>query len=700
MASSKDNIARLGEDDKLLAGFVTEIEKSEDELSPWKNNLLVYYELYNMIQRNKNYDGIAKIFVPETLRAVETVVGKLMEILFASSPWFEYSGRDEYDQEPARAMTQLVRYQTDENDFETRVADSLRQMCIAGFTVRKLGWEFAEALRQKPQKTDAGIKPLPDVSTVKDVWQLDPVDLFGFHVSDIRTIYNDIQKARWIAEQKVVDRQWIRERVKTGWLTDSAQEKWTKDADSQSLSSKATNYREQRDSANGFRITKRGGEFEVIERWGLIEAHYVYTAEELATKQLESDDMVESVAVIVNRKGFAKLEANPYYHQMKPYVSCPYIPKEGQLTGMGIVQIGEKLQEELNDTRNQVMDNKTLNLMTMWLKSRTSGIKNADLRIRPNGVIQTNDMKGLEPLRPPILSGNGINIEGVIKEDLRQSVGASSNLQGIAQAGVDTATESSLINRESLGRILLVANTYGKLVLKKALIMAEWLNYQFYDHIQVIRIIGADGVKYKKLSPEEIMSGHKDVIIHIAADYSDNPAVKKQQSMAFFGLLQAMLPEQIAFHWKMLDKMYRQHYGGRSLAECYDAPIDKADLLSPEEEVDLILADQPVLAKPGQDHQSCLAYLIPEYSSMRFSISDLQNKNFQKLIMSHQTALQAEMEQQAAQFMMSMEQQTTGAGAKGPGSLNKGQSPNMAASTLSGGPATPSTGSMRQELGN
>src|SRR5258708_36666047 len=116
----------------------------------------------------------------------------------------------------------------------------------------------------------------------------------------------------------------------------------------------------------------------------------------------------------------------------------------------------------------------------MWLKGRFDGIKNQDLRIRPMGVIQTNDMEGLQPMRPPVLTGVGVNIEGVIKNDLRESVGAPSNLQGIAQSGVSTATESTQINQQALGRLQMTAQLYSELILKPLLVMVEYLNYQYY----------------------------------------------------------------------------------------------------------------------------------------------------------------------------------------------------------------------------
>lgn len=703
---SEANIARLVNTEEVVSSVVKEIQGSEKVLAPWKARIVKYFELYRLVQSKKHYEGLSNIFVPEILRAVETIVGKLYQIVVGENPFFEYRGRDDTDEGAALAHTQLVMYQMDENGFRSRLMDSLRQMVIAGITVRKVLWDYQEVSRKrKLMQTEKQVDGItgaeneiksPTVQdypeTVRDHWTMEPVDLLGFHISDVTVPYNDIQKARWIAEQFMVDRQWIKERAKKGWLASSQIAVLDQNTGGNAVSSDATQLRDRRSSSSGFnQADENNRKIEIIERWGLVPATWVHSPEELAALQLDPDDMVEAVVIIANRKAILKLEANPFYHQQKPYVSCPYVAQEFQFDGIGVAQIGEKLQEELNDTRNQTMDNKTLNLMTMWLKSRTSGIKNSDLRVRPLGVITTNDMKGLEPLRPPVLAGVGVNIEGVIKEDLRQSVGAASNLQGIAQAGVDTATESSLINKESFGRLLLTAELYGELVIKPVLIFAEFLNQQFYDHTKVIKIIGAGGIKFRKMAPEEIV-GYKDVVIKLATDVDDNPGVKRQQLLQFLTIVQQMPPEMVAYHWKILDKIYKSFFSnGRSLDEIYEAPPQAVELLTPEEEIELIIAEYPAKAQKGQNHMAHVQFLEAEYNNMKFGLSQVSLQLLQDLILQHYQLMEQElMESQALEQMQ--------AGANGPGSekMNTGQAKNMSAFTQT---KKPSSSSDRQNLG-
>ena len=697
---SDDNISRLeaSQHDSIIVDVLNDFSKSDEVLRTWKGKIITYYELYQMVQKKKHYEGLANIFVPETLRAVETIVGKIYGMIFSQDGWMEYAGRDNNgDEGPAIALTQLNRFQMDQNGFKSRVMDSLRQMVIAGLTVRKILWDFEEIKRTKISYNEKGERnPIEKVDTVKDTWTFEPVDLLTFQISDISVPYNDIQKATWIGEQYLVDKNWVRSRVRKGWFSAADMEKL--DETTEATQSNASSDVDNRLSSSGFSNTSKKGKVEIMERWGLYPCELVYSPEEMEFEGLVPGDLCECVVIIANNKAILKLEKNPFWHNQKPYVVCPYVPKEFELPGMGAAQIGQSMQEEINDTRNQTMDNKTLILATMWLKGRSSGIKNSELTIRPNGIINTNDMNGLVPLRPPVVYGHGMNIEGVAKNDLREAVGASSNLQGIAQSGVDTATESQQINREAMGRLILTAQLYAELVLKPTFIMAEYLNYQFYDHIKLIRIVGPTGVKFRKLKPEEIEGGHKDVIIKIALDATENPAIQRQQLQAFFTGIAQMPPQVMQFHFKLLDKIYGMFFNGHSLDELYPGmiPENPEDMATPQDERDLVLAEQATVAKKGMNHQEYLAYLEPELKSMQYALTPLQFELFTKLIKSHYMLMQQELEEQHMAMIMQdqiMREEGPGAGGKSGGQGTKANA-NPHTQTQA-----PSTGSLGRELG-
>src|SRR6185503_17285195 len=160
---SEANISRIGEEEaiKLVLSVTDEINKSEAVLNPWKRNLVKYNNLYKLIQEKKHYEGLSNLFVPEILRAVETVSSNVYKAITATNPWFEYVGREKDDAASAEAMSQLVKYQMDENGFNVKLMDSIRQMVISGVTVRKVLWDFRQVVRKgKKAETSTVLDPI------------------------------------------------------------------------------------------------------------------------------------------------------------------------------------------------------------------------------------------------------------------------------------------------------------------------------------------------------------------------------------------------------------------------------------------------------------------------------------------------------------------------------------------------------------
>ena len=707
---SKDNIDRLGDNKEKFVQHIIDKEllPSEQVLSPWKRRLVKYNDLYMMVQQQRHYDGLAKIFVPEILRAVETVVGNLFKVIFGQNPWFEYEPQTDEEYPAAKAETLLVSHQMEENHFKLKTQDSLRQMAISGLTVRKVLWDFVQVTQKTKEvvleeQTDGitgkktkkrSVKDSAVVRTIKDHWTMEPVDLLSFHISDVTTPYHDIQKAEWIIEQTLVKKDWLRQKAKKGWIIDDDLDEIHED--DKAKDSGAERYKETRRQSSGYATVKNKTGVEILERWGMLKAKYVYTDTQRSELNLDEDDFVESVVVIANRKYILKLEPNPFWHNQKPYVSCPYVAKDNEFAGMGVAQIGESLQEELNDTRNQTMDNKSLVLMNMWLKSRSSGIRNQDLRVRPLGVIVTNDMDGLKPLAPPILSGVGVNIEGVIKEDLRQSVGASSNLQGIAQSGVNTATESTIVNRESFGRLFLTAQLYAELILKPVLNFAESLNYQYYEVAKVIQTIGAEGIGFQKVAPNDIV-GHKNVVIRLSSDLDDNPGIKRQQLLQFLTIVQNMPPQVMQFHYKLLDRIYKSFFpNAKSLEDLYPAPPGEEQLLDPEQEFEIMKNGKPTPVHKGDDDQAHLKQHEADYDATKFALTEVSNKIQQNHIMDHynQMSQKAQEQAQAVQQQALAAQEASHKGGKGGAPM--GQIPGGTAFTQS---APTTQGDLHRNIG-
>ncbi len=213
--------------------------------------------------------------------------------------------------------------------------------------------------------------------------------------------------------------------------------------------------------------------------------------------------------------------------------------------------------------------------------------------------------------------------------------------------------------------------------------MVEFLNYQYCDRDKVIQIAGEYGLRYRTLSPNDIV-GNKDVVISIATDNEESPAVKRQQLIQFFTILQQMPPEMIDFHWKILDKMYKAFFPQGCLEDMYEPPPGVANVITPDEEFELILNGIQPTAKKGQDHQAAVASLTKDMHTTGLALSDEQVRMLQSIISQHEALYQQEQQAQMQQQMAAMAANAP----QGGGGVNTGQAANMSPFTQKSGNAS------------
>lgn len=655
----------IADEEELLDYILTDrLLPTQEQLRPHKDKLIKWGNLFKLVQDKKNYQGLANLFVPEILTASETLVSLIHFGIFGSPMFMRYRGHDSSDEASANAQTQLVFYQMDENKFRLQMNGFERQLVVFGTGIRKLVWSFDE--REVTNINKDTLEPEKRLETTRDVWSFKWVDLLNFWIPP-DTPWYDLQEAEWVAETYSVNRAWVKNAIRKKWISEKRGKELLEDVVSKK------NYEDLSERLKELRLSssevsiygqRKSNPYKIVEWYGLLPAKFVKDRDD----NLEDDDLVLSICLLGNGIPL-KVDKliNVYWHNQKPYVASSFIPLEGEFFGMGVAQVGESLQEELNDTRNQTMDNKTKILLNMWLKDAAAGIQNSQLQWRPDGVVTSRNMDGLKPLAPPIISGVGINLESIIKDDIRRSVAAVSGLQGVPQPGVGSATEFSGIQQSALGRSKLIVETVAESVLKPLFSMVKYLNYQFYDHSKLIKVIGKDGIKMRFLSPSEI-TGNYDIELELSTDFEKNPNVLRQQILTAFAQVAGLTPQQIQFHWSLLKKIF-ELLGIKNFEEMYPAPPSAIGsvLLTPEEELKVMLEGQAISVKPGEDHLQHLQ----EHTAIRQQIYLSAPPYIIDILDSHIRDHMAYIKQMQQQMILG-----SGVG------LNPGQVPNMASSTM------------------
>ena len=651
LAISHEKAENSSNQDALIKYVLEKVDRDRQALRPRKEFLEKCNSQYKGIVDNRNYDGLANLHIPETLKAVETINSILQGGIFGAPNFVRFAEREKSDKVSADNMTDLNKYQMDENGFELTMESLGRQLLIYGTCVGKVMWDFKQKESKKRLRGEE--KPSKQLETTKDTWILEEVDIADL-ILPPNTPWKSIDSADYVAEIKSKPKSFIKDKIKKNWISKSQALKVI-EANPTNLEDESLQKNRDRLSESGIQIQKDTEDaYSWIEYWGLLPAKYVADKDDL----YEEDDLVLSVCIILNRDTVVKLDKiiNIFWHNELPYVSCPFIPLQGEFFAIGVPQVLYSLQRELDDTRNQVMDNKTFGLSNMWIADALAGLNVDHIQVEPMKVIRVKDKSGLVPVQPPMFFQAGINVDGIIKEDMRQAVNAISGLQGVPQAGVGSATEFQGLMSAAMSRNKMVIKRIGLCLLTPLFRKVIALVNQFYDHKRLIRIIGEEGIRHRFLTPDEII-GNMDVVLELSTDFEKNPNVLNQQLQQFAMMMIKMSPEQIQFHWNLLNRL-AEALGQKGFEQDYPAPIsaDTSILLEPKEELELIMQNQPVSVKPGDNHVGHLQEHQRQHKELALALPPIQADLLAAHVRDHMQYIQQMMKQAQQQQQMQMMQ--------------------------------------------
>ena len=487
--STKDHFARLRE----KMGYTND----------WQN-----FENSYLNGTNDYYDGQAKVRVPVLHQAVERIIPKMDKVNFPPDGEFiALSAKNpdsDVEVQAAEAATALILQQFKDAGARIKLIRIYRSLSIYGTCFIKTYWNHTEKekftrVKGKRQRELIPMFDGPDFYNV-DIWDFfaDPKDenLEGSCIERMKVDWMDIWKQRDSLEEGIYKNV---EQVK-GLFTKRVQDS------EQQLSEE---YRGLADHEYGPHENK----VVLYEYWGDVPKYFF-------TKSFEDKDnleMVENAIIVIatssdnngSEKGTGgsgvciRISDNPFDHNEKPYLRGRYIPIDGRLYGLGVMGVSVCLEMELNTLRNQLMDMRTFMLKNKWLRERTAGISDWQLTDLANLIIDTDDVAGLQALRPPDFSASAISNEAVIKQDVYDSTGATPLLSGTPTGGsLDrTAAGIATVVQGGLERFELVVTVFQEEVMKPLVEKFWQLDQQFLPEGQDVKITGK---QFIKVVPEEI----------------------------------------------------------------------------------------------------------------------------------------------------------------------------------------------------
>jgi hypothetical protein len=547
---------------KNLAKYKNRIEYAEQKRdAAWRDRWLRYYKKYRNVvdqiidpKTGKVRTDRSNISIPYAFTMVETVLPRLVETLFAGRPYVTMKGlppgtsgmppdelvtmlqtKEKPWDKAAKMMETLIDYQQNvPMDIQDVFAGGLKDMCIYGTTVAYTGWKYAErdVIRrvkkpvmsgiidpesgaELPLLDDDGLTPIMDFQeetiSVKeyDDPEVEFLDLGNFFVDPNAP---DIEPARYCGHDCWKSKAELQEMERQGLISVD----WKKLA----KESQVDEARNLRQTAIGMPST--GDQETFLPEDDLYRVTYYW-----------EDDLR---VIILNRCQIVAEGSNPYWHKKKPYVKDVYCRIRGEFYGIGIMEATEDLQDELNVERNQRIDYRSMSMRRMWMMRRGANIDKNQLTWRQNGIVEVEkldgDLKALEA--PDGALGASFNQEQVIKQDIRDAVGAHDIVMGTGSGGTATETMAK-DNNASIRFKMLISSVEKRLLLGVTRFMVQ-MNQQFIEDVRVLPLFDKDEAEWPIITPEEIQGEFHLIPAGSSVEPMANKEAFKQRMVELYGL--------------------------------------------------------------------------------------------------------------------------------------------------------------------
>jgi hypothetical protein len=220
----------------------------------------------------------------------------------------------------------------------------------------------------------------------------------------------------------------------------------------------------------------------------------------------------DRVITVAEEKVVIRDEENPYWHCQLPFVAGRICTVENEFYGVGIPEMIESLQNELNDVRNARMDNVTLAMNKMFVATRSSDI----LKQFPDGVVPTepgliilsNEPEGIQQLPMTDVTQSSYADAKEIISNLETALGIYDYSKGAPGKSRETATGILSLQEAANVRFKLMITEMAKMLADAADFMVD-LNEQYVNEEKVFRL--TSGV-WQKIENIEDVIGRYDYI--------------------------------------------------------------------------------------------------------------------------------------------------------------------------------------------
>lgn len=480
--------------------YISELfEATKRWRQPYEDRWKKFYKIYRSFRDQTLYPFKSSLFVPYTFSIVESVVPKMLGMIFNTRPIISVQARQGASMDLATVMERLLEYQLDDErlEFFSKNLEFFKECAVYGTSFLKVIPKF-----------------LDDDLVSFNYIDAEPIDLFNVF-PDYRA--KSIRRMKYIIQLSYMDLEELKTLESQGFYKNVGE---------------VENYIESMINVD---LYKKGRLTDI----GIMD-EYGFQADRKIIEVLEYWDR-DKIYTIGAKKVILKEEDNPF-DGLLPFVMARYVPVQHELYGIGIPEIANDLQEELNTVRNQRMDNVNLIINRMFIANKYADINLDQLVSYPGNVILTNDINAIQALDTRDITKSAYMEEEIIKHDLDNATGEFMYMRGAPPERRETATGIVRLQQAATARFDTIVKLLEFTVIRHLAKMFLWLDYQFLPKEELQKILGEED--YQKLNAEAFYGQPVDVMLkqyNFQPMGSSTTAIKEvriQQTMQAYKLFQ------------------------------------------------------------------------------------------------------------------------------------------------------------------
>jgi hypothetical protein len=422
-----------------------------------------YHSLYDPVLLGRKEPWQSHMFVGVAVQNVEIIANSIFKIMFAPKPVVEVQAGPDGDALQAELIQDATEYEMHKAKFDLAFYDSMKEACRYGSGFMKLWWEKRIETRkrktmmtQSPQDFAQGLSG-PQL-TGQAPMGTPPFQGFGMAPKQvmiknclnaeyvhIRNIFPEPNTTTW-------DKILHREKKSYGWIMDGIKSGKFFDV-SQDLEGLVEGERFDDD----LRTSKADRKFIDLTRiWSTYEKrHTIWELEAPIPRKWidfetpegpQAEELVPGRILVASGAWLLASMENDNVEGYNSIVKVDYI-RTGEPYGKGVIELILDEQDEINEIRNQRVDNVNLIMNKMIAVFEKAIVNRKDLNSQPGGIVRIKDQvsddirKVLTPLEFPDISQSAYKETMEIERQVQERTGANRVTMG-SSGGVKDSNQT------------------------------------------------------------------------------------------------------------------------------------------------------------------------------------------------------------------------------------------------------------------